>query len=157
NQTGIDERGRSAIDLLWSDPRAKKSDVKLVQLFSPEHGIRGTEDRSVANSKDDKTGLPIFSLYQPSSIAPPDSIMKKLDVLVVDLQDIGTRTWTYVGVMLYALRAGERNNVPVVVLDRPNPITGSTSDGALLDSVLANPEESTKEKPANGFALWPMP
>lgn len=157
NQTGIDDRGRSGIDLLSSDARAVKAGVKLVALFSPEHGIRGTEDKAVANSKDEKTGIPIYSLYGATTVAPPDSVLKNLDVLVVDLQDIGTRTWTYVGVVVYAMRAAGRNNVPMLLLDRPNPITGTHVEGAMLDTALANPEENTPQKRANGFALWPMP
>ena len=158
NQTGVDEKGRRSIDLLASDPRAERAAVKLVRLFSPEHGIAGTADNSnVPDDVDVKTGLKIYSLYQRTTIAPPDSLLTDVDVLVVDLQDIGTRTWTYVGVMLYALKAGERRNIPVLVLDRPNPITGSRTEGVVLDSSLANPNESTPAKSANGFAVFPTP
>ena len=158
NQTGVDERGRRTIDLLAADPRAERAGVKLVRLFSPEHGAKGTADRpNLADETDEKTGLAVHSLYQRTTIAPPDSLLKDVDVIVVDLQDIGTRTWTYVGVMLYAMRAGERRGIPVVVLDRPNPITGSRTEGALLDSALANPEEPSAARSANGFALYPMP
>ncbi len=158
NQTGVDERGRRTIDLLASDPRAVKANVTLVRLFSPEHGIRGTADHeNVSDATDAKTGLPIFSLYQSTTVAPPDSLLKDVDVIVVDLQDIGTRTWTYVGVMLYTMRAGARRGIPVIVLDRPNPLSGTHIEGTVLDSVLANPEESTAARPANGFALYPMP
>ncbi len=158
NQTGVDERGRSGIDLLFSDPRALKAGVRLVALFSPEHGIRGTEDKTnLSDSRDEKTKLPIYSLYGSTTVAPPDSALKTIEVLIIDLQDVGTRTWTYVGAMLYAVRAAGRANIPVLVLDRPNPITGTHTEGAMLDTNLANPEESTPAKRANGFALWPMP
>ncbi|MEP6834348.1 MAG: DUF1343 domain-containing protein [Gemmatimonas sp.] len=158
NQTGVDERGRSGIDLLFSDQRVTKAGVRLVELFSPEHGIRGTEERTnLSDSRDEKTKLPIVSLYTNTTIAPPDSALKKIDVLIIDLQDVGTRTWTYVGAMLYAMRAAGRANVPVIVLDRPNPITGTHTEGAMLDSAFANPEENTPEKRSNGFSLWPMP
>lgn len=158
NQTGVDERGRRSIDLLASDPRATKAGVKLVRLFAPEHGARGTADKSnLPDDKDEKTGLNVYSLYQRSTIAPPDSLLRDVDVLVVDLQDIGTRTWTYVGVMLYAMRAGARRDIPVVVLDRPNPITGIHTEGTILDSSIANPEEPTASRPANGFSLYPVP
>lgn len=158
NQTGVDEKGRRSIDLLATDPRAARAGVKLVRLFAPEHGARGTEDKTnLADDVDAKTGLRIYSLYQKTTIAPPDSLLGDVDVIVVDLQDIGTRTWTYVGVMLYAMKAGERKNLPVLVLDRPNPITGTRTEGALLDSALANPNEPTAERPANGFALMPIP
>lgn len=158
NQTGVDERGRSSIDLLSSDPRATAAEVRLVSLFSPEHGIRGTEDRQhIASERDAKTGLPVHSLYTAGTIAPPDSTLRDVEVLVVDLQDIGTRTWTYVGVMLYAMHAAGRVGIPIVVLDRPNPISGARTEGALLDTALANPDEPTATRRGNGFALWPVP
>ena len=158
NQTGVDERGRRSIDLLATDPRALRAGVKLVRLFAPEHGARGTADRpNLADDRDERTGLPIFSLYQRSTIAPPDSLLRDVDVLIVDLQDIGTRTWTYVGVMLYAMRAGARRDIPVLVLDRPNPITGSRAEGTILDSTIANPEEPTATRPGLAYALFPLP
>ncbi len=158
NQSGVDEHGKSGIDLLTIDPRAVKAGVKLVALFSPEHGIRGTEDKTnISNSRDEKSGVPIYSLYTTTTVAPPDSVLKNLDVLVIDLQDIGIRTWTYVGVMVYAMRAAGRLNVPVLLLDRPNPLTGAHTEGAMLDTNLANAQESTAQKKSNGFALWPMP
>ena len=158
NHTGIDENGVSDIDLLTSDPRAQNARIKLTALFSPEHGIRGTEDReNVAGGVDTKTGLPIHSLYTSTTIAPPDSTLRDLDVLVVDLQDIGTRTWTYVGVMLYSMRAAARRNLPIIVLDRPNPITGSRAEGPLLDSAIANPEENTPARQGRAYALYPVP
>src|SRR5688572_27655287 len=96
NQTGMDEKGNSDIDLL-REKRARDAGVSLVQLFSPEHGLRGTEDRpNVANEIDPKSGLPVYSLYGRQTVAPPDSMLRALDALVFDLQDIGTRTWTYV-------------------------------------------------------------
>lgn len=158
NQTGVDEKGRRTIDLLAADPRAQRAGVKLVRLFAPEHGATGTEDKpNVADDTDAKTGLVVYSLYRRSTIAPPDTLLRDVDVLVVDLQDIGTRTWTYVGVVLYAMKASVRRGIPVLVLDRPNPISGSRTEGAFLDSALANPNEPTAERPSNGFALYPMP
>ena len=92
NQTGIDEHGVSDIDLL-RDGTARAAGVRLVTLFSPEHGIRGTEDREqLASGIDSASGLYVNSLYGNGTIAPPDSTLRDLDVLVVDLQDIGTRT-----------------------------------------------------------------
>ena len=158
NQTGVDEEGRSSVDLLMGDERAVAAKVKLVALFSPEHGIRGTEDRTnLPDERDPATGLVVHSLYQRSTIAPPDSTLKDVEVLLVDLQDIGTRTWTYVGVMLYAMRAADRLGIPYVVLDRPNPLNGVREEGALLDSSLANATEGTASNRQNGFALWPVP
>src|SRR5687767_1271011 len=157
NQTGINERGISDIDLLRDD-RARKANVNLVMLFSPEHGIRGTEDREgLADEIDSKSGLPIISLYGRQTTAPPDSMMQKVDALVFDLQDIGTRTWTYVGAMIYSMRASARVRKPIIVLDRPNPITGYIIEGPVLDSMLANPEDPTPARAGQAYALWPTP
>jgi len=157
NQTGIDERGVSDIDLL-RDKRARDANINLVQLFSPEHGLRGTEDRqNIASGVDAKSGLPVFSLYGQQTMAPPDSLLRPLDALVFDLQDIGTRTWTYVGAMIYAMRASARLGKPFIVLDRPNPITGYIIEGPLLDSALANPNDPAPGRPGQAYALWPMP
>ena len=112
NHTGMDESSRSDIELLRTDPRATAAQVSLVQLFSPEHGIRGTEDRErIASGIDERSGLPIHSLYGSGTLAMPDSIVRRLDAVVFDLQDIGTRTWTYVGNLVYALRGAQRTGV----------------------------------------------
>jgi uncharacterized protein YbbC (DUF1343 family) len=144
NQTGVNEHGVSDIDLL------AHADVHLVRLFSPEHGIRGREDRMfVANGVDSSTGLPVYSLYGKTVLAPPDSLLRDLDFLVFDLQDVGTRTWTYVGTLVKAMSAAARAHVGVIVLDRPNPLTGTHIQGVLLDSVLADTNIP--------YALYPMP
>jgi uncharacterized protein YbbC (DUF1343 family) len=157
NQTGVDEHGESDIERLRS-PEARAAGVQLVRLFSPEHGIRGTEDREqLASGIDERSGLVIHSLYTSGTIAPPDSTLRDIDVLVVDLQDIGTRTWTYVGAMLYAMKAAARRGIPIVVLDRPNPLSGMHPDGPILDSALANPEEPTPTRPGRAYALYPAP
>src|SRR4051812_45389432 len=106
NQTGVDEHGTSDIDLL-RDGRAKGAGAHLIKLFSPEHGIRGTEDREqVESGIDERSGLPVHSLYTNGTIGPPDSLLTDVDAIVFDLQDIGTRTWTYVGELIYTMRAG---------------------------------------------------
>jgi uncharacterized protein YbbC (DUF1343 family) len=157
NQTGINERGVSDIDLL-REKKARDASVNLVQLFSPEHGLRGTEDRqNVASGIDQKSGLPVYSLYGQQTTAPPDSLLRGLDALVFDLQDIGTRTWTYVGAMVYSMRASARLHKPFIVLDRPNPITGYIIEGPVLDASLANPEDPAPGRPGLAYALWPMP
>jgi uncharacterized protein YbbC (DUF1343 family) len=158
NQTGVDEHGRSDIDLLMSDERATKARVRLVALFSPEHGLRGTEDRPfVEDERDVKSGLMVHSLYGAHTLAPPDSLLRGVETLVVDLQDIGTRTWTFVAITLYALRAAARNHLPVLVLDRPNPITGWRTDGPLLDPALADSDDPAPGRPGKAHALYPVP
>ena len=157
NHTGIDEHGISDIELLRG-PIATSAGVQLIRLFSPEHGIRGTEDREhLASGIDDRSGLPVFSLYDATTSAPPDSLLRDLDAVVVDLQDVGTRTWTYVGAMLYTLQSAARLHLRVIVLDRPNPISGTHTDGPFLDSTLANPWPPEPGKPGKAFALYPMP
>lgn len=157
NQTGVNEKGESAIDLLRSS-RATRANVSLVTLFAPEHGIRGTEDRqNLSNSTDAKSGLPIISLYGSQTLAPPDSIVRQLDALVFDLQDIGTRTWTYVGAMIYSMRSAARTGKMIIVLDRPNPITGFIVEGPVLDSGLANADDPAPGRPGLAYALYPMP
>lgn len=157
NQTGINEKGVSDVDLL-RDKKARDAGVSLVQLFAPEHGLRGTEDRqNLPNEIDPKSGLPVYSLYGRQTMAPPDSILRTLDALVFDLQDIGTRTWTYVGAMIYSMRAAARLQKQIIVLDRPNPITGYIIEGPVLDSALANPEDPAPGRPGQAYALYPMP
>jgi uncharacterized protein YbbC (DUF1343 family) len=155
NQSGVNERGQSDIDLLQAAVAAHAS--RLVRLFSPEHGIRGTEDRQhIADARDEKTGLPIVSLYTTQAIPPPDTSLRDLDALVFDLFDIGTRTWTYAGTMLYAMRAAAQRGIPFILLDRPNPLGGRV-EGPLLDSALANPESPRADRPGRAFALYPAP
>lgn len=158
NQTGIDEHGTSDIELLTTDARATKARVQLVALFSPEHGIRGTEDRKfVESERDAKSGLMVHSLYGARTLAPPDSLLRGVETLIVDLQDIGTRTWTFAGITIYATRAAARNHIPILVLDRPNPITGSRTDGPLLDAALASADDPTPDRPGKAHALYPVP
>lgn len=157
NQTGVDERGESDIERLRGDV-AHTAGVRLVTLFSPEHGIRGTEDReNLASGIDARSGLVVHSLYTSGAIAPPDSTLLGLDALVVDLQDIGTRTWTYVGSTVYAMRAAARHHLPIIVLDRPNPLNGVNVDGPMLSATLANAEEDRPGRRAKAYALHPTP
>ncbi len=129
NQTGKDQNGNSIIDLLFKAP-----DVKLTTLFSPEHGIRGALDQEkITDSKDEKTGLPILSLYGEAR-KPTDEMLKNIDVLVFDIQDIGARFWTYPSTMVLAMEAAAKNKIKFVVLDRVNPINGSDVEGPIADS-----------------------
>jgi len=127
NHTGISRDGATTIDVLYG-----AKGVKLVALFSPEHGIRGTLDDKVASSTDEKTGLPIHSLYGETR-RPTAAMLADLDVLVVDLQDIGARFYTYTTTLAYVLEEAAKRSLPVVVLDRPNPINGFQIEGPALD------------------------
>ncbi|HSB43112.1 MAG TPA: exo-beta-N-acetylmuramidase NamZ domain-containing protein [Methylomirabilota bacterium] len=127
NQTGIDAQGQRAIDLLAAAPQ-----VKLRALFSPEHGISGLVDAGVPNSRDAATGLPIWSLYGPARRPSPEQL-NGIDTLVFDIQDVGVRYYTYLTTLVYALEEGGRRGIQVVVLDRPNPITGAVVEGPLMD------------------------
>ena len=130
NQSGIDRERRSVIDLI-----AARKDVQLVALLAAEHGIRGTIEagEKVADEKDPKTGVPIFSLYKTEDFAPTDEMLRGVEAIVYDLQEVGGRTWTYVSTMALAMQAAARKKIPFVVLDRPNPIGGEIVEGALLD------------------------
>lgn len=130
NQSGIDRSRNSDIDLI-----AKHKDLKLVALLAPEHGIRGTAEAGVevANETDPKTGVPVHSLYMSEDRGPTPEMLKDVDVLVYDLQEVGGRTWTYVSTMALSMQAAVRKGIPFVVLDRPNPIGGEIVEGALLD------------------------
>lgn len=158
NQTGIDEHGTSDIDLLVHAGSVGEDGPKLVALFSPEHGIRGTEDRTnLANGRDERTGLPIYSLYGATTLAPPDSVLRQLDVLVIDLQDLGVRCWTYEASMVYAIRAAANNHVRVLILDRPNPISGVQTEGPVLDPSIAYAGTHSAARRATPTALYPIP
>jgi uncharacterized protein YbbC (DUF1343 family)/CubicO group peptidase (beta-lactamase class C family) len=128
NHTGRDRDGNSTIDLLHNAPG-----VKLVALFSPEHGIRGALDQpNISNSADEKTGLPIYSLYGDAK-APTDEALKNIDTLVFDIQDVGARFYTYISTLGLALEAAAKNKKSFVVLDRVNPINGQNVEGPLAD------------------------
>jgi uncharacterized protein YbbC (DUF1343 family)/CubicO group peptidase (beta-lactamase class C family) len=127
NQTGRDLKGNSTIDILKNAP-----DVKLVALFSPEHGIRGQADEKVSDSVDEKTGLPIYSLYGESRRPKPEQL-KDLDALVYDIQDVGTRFYTYTATLRNVLEEAAKAGKPVFVLDRPDPINGDAVEGPLAD------------------------
>ena len=127
NHTGRDREGRQTIDVL-----NQATDVKLVALFSPEHGIRGLADENVSDSKDEKTGLPIYSLYGETRRPRPEQL-KDLDALVFDIQDIGARYYTYISTLGYVLEEAAKTKLPVFVLDRPNPINGMDVEGPVAD------------------------
>ena len=127
NHTGRNRAGRATIDVLHKAPN-----VKLVALFSPEHGIRGLADEKISDSKDDETGLPVYSLYGETR-RPKTEHLKDLDALVFDIQDIGTRFYTYISTLGYVMEEAAKAKVPVFVLDRPNPIGGVDVEGPVGD------------------------
>ena len=127
NQTGRARDGVSAIDLL-----ARTAHLELMALFSPEHGIRGIRDDRVPSSRDPKTGRTIHSLYG-KRLRPTPEMLAGIDTVVVDLQDIGTRFYTYMSTMAYLLESAAKQKIKVMVLDRPNPINGLQIEGPILD------------------------
>jgi uncharacterized protein YbbC (DUF1343 family) len=130
NHTGIDTLGRRAIDLLAAAPG-----VKLRAIFSPEHGLGGQVDANVPHGRDAATGLPVWSLYGGER-RPSTSMLAGIDVLVYDIQDVGVRYYTYLTTLVYVLEEAGRRGIPVIVLDRPNPITGRLVEGPLMDADL---------------------
>lgn len=158
NHAAVDREGRPTVDLLASDPRVREVNGRVTVIFAPEHGIRVDQDwQHVRDTVDARTGVPVISLYSHTTVPPPDSLLRTIDVLVFDLPDIGTRTWTYVGLMVYSMRAAARVGVPMVVVDRPNPITGFFVEGPMLDSALANADDDSPGRPGRAYALHPMP
>ncbi len=124
NNTGVDHMGRRDVDLLRTAHGAR-----LTVLFSPEHGFRGTEDRSgLPDGRDSATGLPIYSLYGGSRTAARAAV-DSVDVLLIDLQDIGARYYTYIATTVQLMRDATRAGKPVIVLDRPDPVGGIAVQG----------------------------
>src|SRR5688572_7524663 len=132
NHTGVDARGVSIIDRLVAS-----REVKLMALFAPEHGIRGTaaDGAKISSGVDRKTRLPIFSLYGDVR-SPTPRMLANLDVLLFDMQDVGARPYTYISTMGLAMRAARKKGIPFVVLDRPNPIGGHIVEGNMLDTAF---------------------
>ncbi len=127
NHTGRARDGATAIDLFFN-----AKDVKLVSLFSPEHGIRGILDANVPAEVDEKTKLPIHSLYGETR-RPTAQMLEGLDAIVIDLQDIGSRFYTYTTTMAFVMEEAAKVKLPVFVLDRPNPVNGWQVEGPALD------------------------
>lgn len=127
NATGLDSNFNSTIDVL-------QSTTDLTTLFAPEHGIRGaaTAGSNVGTEIDEKSSLPVYSLYGDTKKPTPE-MLSNVDILVYDIQDVGARFYTYISTMQYAMEAAAENDIPFVVLDRPNPINGTDVQGAVLD------------------------
>ncbi len=133
NQTGRDLSGAATIDVLKNAPN-----VKLVALFSPEHGIRGElDEEGIKDSVDSKTGLPVYSLYGETRRPKPEQL-KDLDAIVYDIQDVGARFYTYTATLKNVLEEAAKAGKPVYILDRPNPLNGVDVEGSLADADKLN-------------------
>lgn len=129
NQTGVNSRSTSSIDIL-----ANYGDAKLTALFAPEHGIDGKAKAGdyVKSYTDTRLQIPVYSLYGDTRM-PTEDMMSKVDVLVFDIQDIGARSYTYMSTLNYCMKAAAKYNKEIVVLDRPNPLGGEVLDGPVLE------------------------
>ena len=128
NHTGLDSQERSTIDVLAHAPG-----VRVVAIFSPEHGLAGQMDERVSSGKDPLTGLQVFSLYG-ETLRPTDEMLKGVDTLVFDIQDAGARFYTYTTTMAYCMEEAAKRHIAFYVLDRPNPIGGEIVEGPILDA-----------------------
>jgi uncharacterized protein YbbC (DUF1343 family) len=142
NPTGVTSSLQSTIDALHEHP-----EVHLEALFGPEHGVRGdiSAGERVATFVDEKTGIPVFSLYGATK-KPTPKMLEHVDVLLFDIQDVGIRPYTYIYTMAYAMQAAQENNIPILVLDRPNPLGGFLIEGPMLE-----------EKYSSFIGLYPIP
>jgi uncharacterized protein YbbC (DUF1343 family) len=127
NHTGRDRAGTPTIDLL-----AARKDLQLVVLFGPEHGIRGGATGRVNDDKDEKTGLPVYSLFGATE-KPTEAMLANVDALVFDIQDVGVRQYTYLSTMGLAMQAAAQKKIPIIILDRPNPIGGTIVEGNIRE------------------------
>lgn len=129
NHTGVDATGRSTIDRLHAS-----TELDLVALFSPEHGIRGVTEggERITSGLDERTGLPIHSLYGETR-KPTPAMLDGVEALAFDIQDIGARQYTYISTMALAMQAAAEHGLPIVILDRPNPIGGVAVEGNILE------------------------
>jgi uncharacterized protein YbbC (DUF1343 family) len=127
NHTGHDRRRTPTIDLL-----AARKDMKLVALFAPEHGIRGVATGRIGFETDGKTGLPVHSLFGETQ-KPTPAMLENVDALVFDIQDVGVRQYTYLSTMGLAMQAAAEKKIPIVILDRPNPIGGTIVEGNIRE------------------------
>jgi uncharacterized protein YbbC (DUF1343 family) len=130
NHTGVDRLSRRNVDLF-----AHATDVQLVRVFSPEHGLTGKFDEElIDDAVDPTTGTPVVSLYRPDQRRPKQEMLADLDALVFDIQDVGARFYTYTTTMAYSIEEAAKAGIPIYILDRPNPISGTRIEGPLLDA-----------------------
>jgi uncharacterized protein YbbC (DUF1343 family) len=132
HRAAVDATGRTTLDVLATAP-----DVKLVSVMTPEHGFEAKSEGKIADSFDALRDLPVYSLYG-ATLEPTARMLSGVDVLVVDLVDVGTRYYTYMSTLHQALRASAKSQIPVMVLDRPNPIGGVAVEGPLLEAEHEN-------------------
>lgn len=132
NQTAVNADLRTTLDIL----KANAKDYKIAAIFAPEHGLYGRvyADENVEHDKD-LDGIPIYSLYGPTR-RPTEAMLKGIDLLIYDIQDIGSRSYTYITTLFYVMEEAAKYKIPVLVLDRPNPINGITIDGPMLEEPL---------------------
>jgi uncharacterized protein YbbC (DUF1343 family) len=151
NQTGLDSEGRRTIDVLANVPG-----ISLGAIFSPEHGVMGALDTTdVKNTKDAATGVAVYSVYGATDAArrPPLDVLKRLDAVVIDLADAGVRFYTYETTLGYFLEGAAKAGIEVVILDRPNPITGSFVQGPVSDEGRENFTNYFPEPVRHGMTL----
>ena len=151
NQTGVDSEGRRTIDVLANVPG-----ISLDAIFSPEHGVAGTLDTTdVKNSKDQATGIAVYGVYgaKDAQRRPSIDVLKRLDAVVVDLADAGVRFYTYETTMGFFLEAAAKAGIEVIVLDRPNPITGAFVQGPVSDEGRENFTNYFPEPPRHGMTM----
>ncbi len=151
NQTGLDSEGRRSIDVL-----AKVPGISLDAIFSPEHGVTGALDTTnIKEEKDAATGVSVYNVYGGSDAArrPPLDILKRLDAIVIDLADAGARFYTYETTVGYFLEAAAKAGIDVIVLDRPDPITGSFVQGPVSDEARETFTDYFAEPPRHGMTL----
>ena len=129
NPTGVNKQLESTVDILFH-----ATEVELVALYGPEHGVRGdyTAGAHVDFFNDSKTNLPVYSLYGKNR-KPSKEMLKGIDVLVYDIQDIGSRSYTYISTLGLAMEAAAENDVEIIVLDRPNPLGGLKMEGVVTE------------------------
>jgi uncharacterized protein YbbC (DUF1343 family)/CubicO group peptidase (beta-lactamase class C family) len=134
NQSGLDRDGRRNVDAM------RAAGVNVTALFGPEHGIAGDKDvPDIQDSKDAATGIPVFSVYRNSGFRMTSDMLRNVDTLVFDIQDVGARFYTYGCQMLFAMDQASKSHVPFYVLDRPDPITGVHVEGPMLEASLETP------------------
>ena len=130
NHSGLLANGEHIADALH-----QMSDVTLVALYGPEHGVRGDTTGPLQNGTDPGTGVPVYSLYG-ATYKPTPEMLKGVEVLVFDIQDVGARFYTYISTLGNVMSAAAENHIPIIVLDRPNPVTGLYVDGPVLEDSL---------------------